>query len=56
MLGYRPYFVIRHDYDGRAAPAPLYSTEIPCYSFLLEAEWTPGLMNADTRIRSPKNL
>ena len=30
--------------------------EIPWYSFLLEAEWTPGLLNADKRNRSLENF
>ena len=30
--------------------------EIPWYSFLLEAEWTVGLNNADRRSRSLENF
>jgi hypothetical protein len=30
--------------------------EIPWYSLLLEAEWTPGLLNVDKRIRSLENF
>jgi hypothetical protein len=30
----------------------LYPKEIPWYSFLVEAEWTPGLLNVDRRIKS----
>ena len=30
--------------------------EIPRYSFLLEAEWTIGSLNADKRIRSLKKF
>jgi hypothetical protein len=34
----------------------LYPQKIPWYSFLLEAEWTPGLLNTDRRIRSLKKM
>jgi hypothetical protein len=30
--------------------------EVPWYSFPLEAEWTPGLLNADRRIGSIQNF
>jgi hypothetical protein len=30
--------------------------EISWYSFLLEAEWFPGLLNADRRIRLLENI
>jgi hypothetical protein len=56
MLGFHPYFDIRHNLDGRVVSStcrPHFSPkEIPWYSFLLEADWTPGLMNANGRIRS----
>ena len=56
MLGFHPYF--RHSAQlGRQscqlyAPAAFYLQGIPWYSFLLEAEWTPGLLNADGGNRS----
>jgi hypothetical protein len=37
-------------------PAPLYPNEISWYWFLLEAEWTPGLLSAVRRNRSLENL
>ena len=59
-LGFHPHFDIRHNFDGTVVS----STSRPhfilkgifWYSFLLEAELTPGLLNADRRIRSPENF
>lgn len=46
MFGFYPYF----DWDGRVViftPRPQFTLmEIPWYSFLLEAEWVSGLLNA----------
>ena len=60
MLGFHPYFDIRHNLDGRVVGytrRPHYTPkEIPWYSLLLEAEWTPGLLNADRRRRSLGNF
>ena len=56
MLSFHLYFDIRHNQDGRVVSStgrPLFTLkEIPWYSFLLECEWDPGLLNADRRIRS----
>ena len=63
MAGFH-YFDIRHK-DSRAISSmqwpPLPPGTIPGnYSFLLQAEWIPGLLNADRKIRSikkfPRNL
>ena len=56
MLGIHPYFFdIRHSFDGRAVSCKrrphLTPTEIPWYSFLVEAERTAGLLNVDRRNR-----
>ena len=48
MFGFCPYF----DWDGRVVTL----MQIPRYSFLLEAEWVSGLLNAGSRIRSLENL
>jgi hypothetical protein len=40
MLDFHPDFYFRHNLDGSAA---LYPKDVSWYSFLLEAEWTPGL-------------
>jgi hypothetical protein len=51
MLGFHPYFDILHNQDARVVSSrrrPHFTfKEIPGYSFLLEAEWTPRLLNAD---------
>ena len=56
MLGFHPSFDIRHNLDGRVGSCTrrphLNSKEIPWYLFLLEAEWNPGLLNADRRTGS----
>ena len=56
MLGYHHYFHIRHNQDRRTVSCtrrPIFTPKkIPWYSFLLQAEWTPGLLNADRRITS----
>jgi hypothetical protein len=59
MLGFHPYFGIRHNpwaelwapCAGRSLPK-----DIPWYLFLLEAQWNPGLLNANRRNRSLENL
>jgi len=60
MLRFHPYFDIRHNQDGRVVGCrrrPHYaSKKIPWYSFLLEAERTPGLLNADRKRRSRENF
>jgi hypothetical protein len=60
MLGFHPYLDIRHNQDGRVASSKrrLHFTrkKIPWYSFLLQAEWTPGLLNANRRNRSFENF
>jgi hypothetical protein len=60
MLGFSPYFDIRHDYDDRVVSftrRPHFTLEeIPWYSFLLEAEWTPGLLNANRTKRRLENF
>jgi hypothetical protein len=47
MLGFHPYFHIYDNLDGGVFSStcqPHFTTkEIPWHSFLLEAEWTPGL-------------
>jgi hypothetical protein len=45
-------FDFRHNYDGRVVSSTrnLPQKEIPWYSFLLQAEWTPGLLNVDRRL------
>ena len=51
MLGFQPYFDIRRNWDGiivSSTRRPLFTLkQIPRNSFLLEAELTPGLLNAD---------
>ena len=60
ILGFYPYFDIRHNQDGRVVSSKLQPhftpTEIPRYSFLLEAVWTPVLLNADSSDRPLENL
>ena len=60
MLGFSPYWDIRH-ISGRQnchlyAPAALYAPDISWYSFLLESEWTPGLMNVHGKNRLLENF
>jgi hypothetical protein len=54
MLGLHPYFDTRHNWEGRAVSPTLrphfIPKKIPWYSFLLQAERTPRLLNADRRI------
>ena len=56
MLDFHPHFDIRHNQDSRVVSCtrrPRFTPkEIPRYPFLLEAEWTPGLLKADVKIRS----
>ena len=47
MLGLQPYSDIRYNYDGKAV------SYIDGSRFCLEADWTPELLNADRRNRSP---
>jgi hypothetical protein len=53
MLDFQRYFDIWHNWEGRAVcrARRLHYTlkEIPGYSGLLEAEWAPGLLNADRK-------
>ena len=39
---------------GRTVPP--HPQEIPWYSFLLQAEWAPGILNEDRRIRLLENV
>jgi len=54
------YLDIRHNCDGRVAGCTREShfttREFPSQSFLLEGKWTPGLLNADRRIRPHDNF
>jgi hypothetical protein len=56
MLVFHPYFW--HSAQlGQQSCQPLFTLKgIPWYSFLLEAEWTPGLLNADRSNRSLDNF
>ena len=36
------------------APVAFYPKEMPWYLFLLQAEWTPGLVNADRTLPKPR--
>jgi hypothetical protein len=60
MLGFHPYFDIWHNCGRRffnsTHQLQFTTKEIRWYSFLLEAEWTLGLLNADRRIRSLENF
>ena len=55
MFDFHPYFDILHNLDGRAVSStrrPRFTLdEIPWYSLLLDAEWTPELPNADLNFR-----
>jgi hypothetical protein len=55
ILGFHPYFDIRHNLGGTidsfTRPRHFTPKKIPWYSFLLEAEWTPGVQNEDRRNR-----
>jgi hypothetical protein len=59
MLGIHPYFDIPNIQDGRVVSStrrPHFTpNEIPWYSFLLEIEWSLGLLIADRRNRSFEN-
>jgi hypothetical protein len=51
MLGFQPYFDIQHNQDCRVVsyrlPAALYQQgDYLVHISVLEAEWTPGLLNA----------
>jgi hypothetical protein len=56
ILGFHLQFDIRHNYDGTVVSSTLRPHFMPketlWYSFLLEAEWTPGLLFGDRRDRS----
>ena len=56
MLGFHLYFDIRPNQNGRAVSSkcrPHFTPkDILWYSFLSEAEWTPGQLNADRRMRT----
>jgi len=58
--GLYSYFDVRHNKDGRVVSATrlLHFThkKIPGYSFLLQVEWTPWLLNADRRKRTLENF
>jgi len=41
--------------SAKAALGGSQGNSLAIISFLLEAEWTPGLLNADRRNRSPEN-
>jgi hypothetical protein len=48
ILGFHPYFDIRHDQDGRVVSSRCRPFFTPQGNFLvLLAEWTPGVENAD---------
>ena len=57
MLGFRPYFDIRHHQDGQLPNLRAARTsppkEIFWYIFLFESEWTQGLLN---RNKEPENF
>jgi len=59
-FGIHPYFDIWHSWDGTifSSTHHLFITlqEIPWYSFLLEAEWTLGILNVNRRNRSLENF
>jgi hypothetical protein len=60
ILGFHPYFDIRHNCDSRVVSCtrrPQFTVkEIASYWVLLETEWSPGLLNADRRIRALENF
>jgi len=60
MLGFHPHFANRHYQDVTVVSYTLRPhftpKEIPRYSFLLQAEWTPGLLKVDRRNRSIVNF
>lgn len=53
ILSFHHSFDIWRNLDGGVVSStccpPFTPKEIPLYSFLLEAEWSPGLLNADGR-------
>jgi hypothetical protein len=59
MLGFHPYFDIQQNSGVRVVSSthrPHFTPkDIPWHSFLLVAEWTPGLLNADQTGR-PENF
>ena len=59
-LAFNKHHVIRHQKHGRAVSflhrSHFTSKEIPWYSYLLEAEWNPELLNAERKIRSLDNF
>ena len=54
------YLDIRHNCEGRVVGCtrePHFTPrEVPSQSFPLEGKWSPGLLNADRRIRSPHSF
>ena len=48
-LGFHPYFDILHNKNGKGVSSMhwllLYPKEIPWFSCLIEAKWTPALVN-----------
>ena len=60
MLGFHSYFDIRHNQNNKVVSFKCWPyfipQEIPWYSFLLQPEWNPGLLNVDRRNRSLENV
>ena len=56
MLGFHPYFDIWHNKNGIGVSSMhwllLHPTEIPQFSFFIEAEWTPALVSGNRRKKS----
>ena len=60
VLDLHAYFNIRHDQNGRSVSYTrrphFIPKEILWYSFRLEAEWNPGLLNVERRNRPLENV
>ena len=58
MLGFHPYFDIRHNQDVLSPTRRPHFThkEIPWCSLMSETEWIPALLNADRGRRSLENF
>ena len=60
IVGFHPVFTVgttrMAELSAVCAGRTLPPLEIPWYPFLLEAEWTTGLLNADRRITSLENF
>jgi hypothetical protein len=58
MFGFHPYFDIRHNLDGKVVSCTrrphVTLKEISWCLFLLEAEWTLGLLDTDRRLKISK--